>query len=61
MRRVLIVVVTLLIAACVAQAAGPAAPIEGATAVPALNGMDVIGSKLALFDGLHGRVVFLAP
>jgi DNA-binding beta-propeller fold protein YncE len=26
----------------------------------ALNGMAVVGSKLALLDGLHGRVVFLA-
>jgi streptogramin lyase len=27
----------------------------------ALNGMEVVGSKLYLLDGLHGRVVVLAP
>jgi hypothetical protein len=26
----------------------------------ALNGMAVVGTKLALLDGLRGRVVFLA-
>src|SRR4051812_6035832 len=35
MSRVVAVLAAALIAACVAQAAGPAAPIDGATAVPA--------------------------
>jgi hypothetical protein len=31
------------------------------TSAMALNGMAVVGSRLALFDGVHSRIVFLAP
>jgi hypothetical protein len=42
-------------------ATGKVARTYATTSAMALNGMEVVGKRLALLDGLHGRVVFLTP